>query len=105
MLALKLCVDDGSILDNLPARDSANGRTTTIEATGATLGFLPPSSLDFQAIENALAELKVILRQAAARTLDTSGISSTTHSQAISQSDAPTTSPQPRLSRNKETVV
>ena len=60
---------DVVILDNLAAHRSASARTI-IEASGATLRFLPPYSPDFNPIENAFAKLKASLRKAAARTLD-----------------------------------
>jgi transposase len=41
-----------------------------IEATGATLRYLPPYSPDFNPIENAFSKLKAVLRRAAARTID-----------------------------------
>jgi transposase len=57
------------VLDNLAAHKGAAVRHA-IEAAGATLLFLPPSSPDFNPIENAFAKLKALLRKAAARTLD-----------------------------------
>ncbi|MCI0755453.1 transposase, partial [Teichococcus vastitatis] len=41
-----------------------------IEATGASMLFLPPYSPDFNPIENAFSKLKALLRKAAERTLD-----------------------------------
>ena len=60
---------DVVILDNLPAHKGPAIRNV-IEATGATLRFLPPYSPDFNPIENAFAKLKALLRKAAARTID-----------------------------------
>ena len=57
------------VMDNLPARKGAAVRTM-IKAAGAMLRYLPPSSPDFNPIENAFAKLKAILRKAAARTID-----------------------------------
>ena len=57
------------ILDNLPAHKGTAIRNA-VEATGATLRFLPPYSPDFNPIENAFAKLKALLRTAAARTVD-----------------------------------
>ena len=57
------------IMDNLPAHKGQHTRAA-IEATGATLRYLPPYSPDFNPIENAFAKLKAILRKAAARSLD-----------------------------------
>lgn len=41
-----------------------------IEATSASLRFLPRYSPDFNPIENAFARLKALLRKAAGRTVD-----------------------------------
>ena len=60
---------DVVILDNLPAHKGAAIRNA-VEATGATLRFLPPYSPDFNPIENAFAKLKALLRKAAARSVD-----------------------------------
>jgi transposase len=57
-------------MDNLPAHRVAGGREA-IEARGASLLYLPPYSPDFKPIERACAKLKALLRQAAARTVDT----------------------------------
>ena len=57
------------VMDNLPAHKNAAIRTA-IEATGATLHYLPPYSPDFNPIENAFAKLKALLRKAEARTRD-----------------------------------
>lgn len=57
------------IMDNLPAHKNAAIRAA-IEATGATLRYLPPYSPDFNPIENAFAKLKALLRKAEARTRD-----------------------------------
>lgn len=68
VLAPTLRPRDVVILDNLPAHKSAAAREA-IEATGATMLFLPPYSPDFNPIENAFAKLKALLRKAAARTV------------------------------------
>ena len=60
---------DVVILDNLPANKGPTIRKV-VEATGATLRFLPPYSPDLNPIENAFAKLKALLRKAAARTID-----------------------------------
>lgn len=60
---------DVVIMDNLPAHKSPAIRDA-IEATGATLRYLPPYSPDFNPIENAFAKLKAMLRKAEARTRD-----------------------------------
>ena len=57
------------VMDNLPAHKSAAIRAA-IEATGASLLYLPPYSPDFNPIENAFAKLKAFLRKAEARTPD-----------------------------------
>lgn len=60
---------DVVIMDNLPAHKSPAIRDA-IEATGATLRYLPPYSPDLNPIENAFAKLKAMLRKAEARTRD-----------------------------------
>jgi transposase len=56
------------IMDNLSAH-KAEGIREAIEATGATLRYLPPYSPDFNPIENAFSKLKALLRARAARTI------------------------------------
>ena len=63
-----LAPDDIVIMDNLPAHKSAGVRNA-IEATGASLLYLPPYSPDFNPIENAFAKLKALLRAKAERTI------------------------------------
>jgi transposase len=69
VLAPTLQPGDVVVMDNLPAHKSVAIRTA-IEATGASLSYLPPYSPDFNPIENAFAKLKSGLRKAAARTTD-----------------------------------
>ena len=69
MLFPTLGSGDIVIMDNLPAHKGQHTRAA-IEATGASLRYLPPCSPDFNPIENAFAKLKAILRKAAARNLD-----------------------------------
>lgn len=69
MLAPMLRSGDVVIMDNLPAHKVAGVRVG-IEATGATLRYLPPYSPDFNPIENAFAKLKAHVRKAAARTVE-----------------------------------
>jgi transposase len=57
------------IMDNLSSHKSQRVRDL-IEATGASLLYLPPYSPDFNPIENAFAKLKALLRKAAERTVD-----------------------------------
>jgi len=57
------------IMDNLPAH-KVRGVRQAIEATGASLRYLPRYSPDLNPIEMAFAKFKAILRAAAARTLD-----------------------------------
>ncbi|MGZ4979609.1 MAG: IS630 family transposase [Methylobacter sp.] len=57
------------ICDNLPAHKVADVQAL-IEARGATLKYLPPYSPDLNPIEQVFAKLKGLLRQAAARTVD-----------------------------------
>lgn len=60
---------DTVILDNLSSHKRAGVREA-IEATGARLEYLPPYSPDLNPIELAFAKLKALLRQAAARTIE-----------------------------------
>ena len=57
------------IADNLPSHKVA-GVKEAIEATGATLRYLPPYSPDLNPIENVFSKLKALLRKAAHRTID-----------------------------------
>jgi len=69
VLAPTLAPGDIVVMDNLPAHRSPAIRAA-IEATGASLHYLPPYSPDFNPIEMAFAKLKATLRKAAARTVD-----------------------------------
>lgn len=69
VLAPTLTPGDVVIMDNLPAH-KASGIRETIEATGATLRYLPPYSPDFNPIENAFSKLKALLRARAERTIN-----------------------------------
>ena len=69
VLAPELKRGDVVILDNLPAHKGSRVRQA-IEATGASLLYLPPYSPDFNPIENAFAKLKALLRKAAERTVE-----------------------------------
>jgi len=69
VLARTLQPGDVVVMDNLPAHKSVVIRTA-IEATGASLSYLPPYSPDFNPIENAFAKLKFGLRNAAARSTE-----------------------------------
>lgn len=69
-LAPTLRPGDIVVLDNLSSHKVA-GIREAIEATGASLLYLPPYSPDLNPIEQAFAKFKSILRKAAARTLDT----------------------------------
>src|SRR3546814_9658660 len=68
VLAPTLRPGDIVILDNLPAHKIMAAREA-IEATGASMLFLPPYSPDFNPIENAFSKLTAILRTTAARTV------------------------------------
>ena len=57
------------IMDNLAAHKVAGVRER-IEATGASLVYLPPYSPDFNPIEQAWSKVKQLLRSAKARTLE-----------------------------------
>jgi transposase len=56
------------VMDNLSSHKGPRVREM-IEATGATLRYLPPYSPDFNPIENAFARLKALLRKAAERSI------------------------------------
>lgn len=69
MLAPTLAPGDIVVLDNLSAHKVAGVRQA-IEATGASLLYLPPYSPDFNPIEQLFAKLKALLRKAAERSVD-----------------------------------
>jgi transposase len=69
MLARTLEPGDIVVLDNLPAHKPDAVRIA-IEATGATLRYLPPYSPDLNPIEMAFSKLKALLKKAAARTIE-----------------------------------
>jgi transposase len=69
VLVPELKPGDIVVMDNLSSHKGQRVREI-IEATGATLRFLPPYSPDFNPIENAFAKLKAHLRKAAERTID-----------------------------------
>jgi transposase len=69
MLASALQPGDIVIMDNLAAHKVA-GIREAIEARGAELRYLPPYSPDLNPIEQAFAKLKILLRKAAERTVD-----------------------------------
>jgi len=68
VLVPTLSPGDIVIMDNLGSHKGACVRKA-IEATGATLLYLPPYSPDFNPIENAFSKLKAMLRKAAERTV------------------------------------
>ena len=70
VLCPELMCGDVVILDNLASHKVKEVREA-IEATGATLLYLPPYSPDLNPIEQAFAKLKALLRKVAARTLPT----------------------------------
>ena len=69
MLAPALAPGDIVVMDNLPAHKPGAVRTA-IEATGATLRYLPPYSPDLNPIEMAFSKFKALLKKAAARTIE-----------------------------------
>jgi transposase len=69
MLAPTLEPGDIVVMDNLPAHKPDAVRTA-IEATGATLRYLPPYSPDLNPIEMAFSKFKALLKRAAARTVE-----------------------------------
>ena len=56
------------VLDNLPAHKPVAIREA-VEAGNAVMMFLPPYNPDFNPIELAFSKIKVLLRKAAARTI------------------------------------
>jgi transposase len=70
VLAPTLASGDIVVMDNLSSH-KVPGIKEAIEATGASLRYLPPYSPDFNPIEQAIAKLKSHLRKQAARTFDT----------------------------------
>ena len=68
VLVPELEAGDIVIMDNLSSHKAPAVREA-IEATGATLRFLPPYSPDFNPIEQAFSKLKAHLRKAAERTV------------------------------------
>jgi transposase len=70
VLAPTLLPGDIVVMDNLASHKVA-GIRQAIEATGATLRYLPPYSPDLNPIEQAIAKFKSYLRKDAARTLET----------------------------------
>jgi transposase len=68
VLCPELQPGDLVIMDNLSSHKGPRVREL-IEATGASLRYLPPYSPDFNPIENAFAKLKTLLRKAAERTV------------------------------------
>ncbi len=68
-LAPALRPGDVLVLDNLGSHKVAGVREA-VEAAGATLRYLPPYSPDLNPIEQVFAKLKALLRDAAARTIE-----------------------------------
>jgi transposase len=91
VLGPTLAPGDIVIMDNLPAHKGDAVRQA-IEATGATLVFLPPYSPDFNPIENAFAKLKALLRKAADEPSKASGERSEQSSKPSRPANARTTS-------------
>jgi len=67
VLAPTLVTGDIVVMDNLSAH-KVGGIHEVIEATGATLLYLPPYSPDFSPIEPCWSKLKIYLRTVKART-------------------------------------
>ena len=68
-LVPELTPGDIVVMDNLPAH-KITGVRSTIEAGGAHLLYLPPSSPDFNPIEMAFSKFKALIRAAEPRTLE-----------------------------------
>lgn len=69
VLVPELTPGDVVVLDNLPAH-KVRGIGQILQKAGAALRFLPPYSPDFNPIENAISQIKSILKKIAARTKD-----------------------------------
>lgn len=87
VLAPTLAPDDIVIMDNLSVHKVA-GINEAIEATGATLLYLPPYSPDFSPIENCWSKLKAMLRKIKARTRDALDDALKQSIEAITEADA-----------------
>jgi transposase len=68
VLVPELAAGDVVVMDNLSSHKGPRVRQL-IEATGATLLYLPPYSPDFNPIENAFSKLKALFRKAEERTV------------------------------------
>ena len=69
VLVLELRPGDIVVLDNLSSH-KGEAVNAAIEASGATMMFLPPYSPDLNPIELMFSKLKTLLRKAAERTVD-----------------------------------
>jgi transposase len=69
VLVPELQAGDIVVMDNLSSHKGPRV-SKLIEAAGANLLYLPPSSPDFNPIENAFAKFKALLRKAAERTVE-----------------------------------
>ena len=69
VLAPELRAGDVVVMDNLSSHH-VKGVREAIEGAGAECLYLPPYSPDFNPIEQAFSKLKGLLRQAAARTVE-----------------------------------
>ena len=69
VLCPELCPGDTLILDNLSTHKVPRV-SRLLSACGAQVRYLPPYSPDLNPMEQAIAQLKAHLRQAAARTLE-----------------------------------
>jgi transposase len=87
VLCPKLKPNHVVILDNLSAH-KVSGVRELIEATGATLLYLPPYSPDLNPIEKAWSKLKQLLRTAKARTAEALNQAMTEALQAITAENA-----------------
>lgn len=104
MLAPALRRGDVVIMDNLPAHKVAGVREA-IEAAGARLLYLPPYSPDFNPIENAFAQIKALLRKAAARTITALWNAIAAAIDAAPRTPAPTTSPRQAMNQRDRKML
>jgi transposase len=87
VLAPQLRAGDIVILDNLSSHRGPRTRQL-IEATGATLQFLPPYSPDFNPIEMIFSKIKQLLRSMACRTREALWTAMQSVLDTVSASDA-----------------
>ena len=87
---------DVVVMDN-PGSHKGPGVRAAIEAAGARLLYVPPSSPDFNPIESAFSKLKALLRRAAERLVAGLWPASPVSQPSSSPTNAPTSPKQPGM--------